>query len=186
MKRISHVIGFDDAPFSPTQRKVQVVGAVFSGLRLVGVLCGEIERDGDDATETLSHLVLSSKFASQIQAVLIQGIAMGGFNVVDLQELHRRLGVPVIAVARKKADMDAIRRALLTRIPHGAEKWERLQHAGPMQPMGHLYAQFVGIEQEEAGKLLASLAVNGHIPEPLRTAHLIAGAIGSGESKGRT
>ena len=55
---ISHVIGFDDAPFPPNHRgNVRVVGAVYSGLRLEGVLSGKVRRDGVNATRTLIELV---------------------------------------------------------------------------------------------------------------------------------
>jgi endonuclease V-like protein UPF0215 family len=38
-RHLSHIVGFDDAPFDRTYRgDVMVVGAVFSGSRLDGVL----------------------------------------------------------------------------------------------------------------------------------------------------
>lgn len=51
---ISNVIGFDDAPFDRnTWDKVRIVGTVYAGPRLDGVLIGEIERDGFDAAREL-------------------------------------------------------------------------------------------------------------------------------------
>jgi endonuclease V-like protein UPF0215 family len=53
-KRFSNIIGFDDAPFSHDYvGKVNVVGAVFTGLQLTGVVIGEVEKDGADAAEEL-------------------------------------------------------------------------------------------------------------------------------------
>ena len=94
---ISHVVGFDDAPFAPGHRgDVPLVGAVFCGNRLEGVLCGKVRRDGANATEELVRLVEQSRFRAHLQAVLLQGIALAGFNVVDLPELHQRLELPVL------------------------------------------------------------------------------------------
>ena len=43
----------------------------------------------------------------------------------------------------------------------------------------------VGLDLDQAERTVRRLAINGRIPEPLRTAHLIAGALGSGQSRGR-
>ncbi|NIW37834.1 MAG: DUF99 family protein, partial [Gemmatimonadetes bacterium] len=79
-----------------------VVGAVFSGLRLEGVLTGRVRTDGANSTRVLAEMVATSKFAPQLQLVLLQGIALGGFNVIDLSGLHERLGIPVMVVARRQ------------------------------------------------------------------------------------
>ena len=58
-KRISHVIGFDGAAFARTHRgDVLIVGAVFAGTRLEGVLSGKVRRDGVNATG-LTGLLMS-------------------------------------------------------------------------------------------------------------------------------
>jgi len=45
--------------------------------------------------------------------------------------------------------------------------------------------QRAGLSYDEAVQVIEKFAVHSHIPEPLRTAHLIAGAVGSGQSRGR-
>ncbi len=196
MERHANVVGFDDAPFPPhrdskakartTKTKVKVVGAVFAGARLDGVLLGEIERDGVDAADVLTRLVRGSKFAGHVRLVMLQGIALGGFNVVDVFKLHERTGCPVLVVSRKAPDYAAIRRALLERpIPEGARKWRIIEKLGPMEPLGHVHVQRVGLTVEEARAVLRRFTLHGHIPEPLRVAHLIATALAFGESRGR-
>jgi endonuclease V-like protein UPF0215 family len=183
---LSHVIGFDDAPFNPDHRgDVLVVGAVFCQLRLEGILSAKVRRDGANATRVLARMVSASRFAPQLQAVLLQGIAMAGFNVIDIAALHQRLGVPVIAVARRQPDMAAIRRALLTQVRGGQRKWALLERLGPMEAAAGVFVQRAGITLAETEALLKRLAVNSALPEPLRTAHLIAGGIVCGESRHR-
>jgi endonuclease V-like protein UPF0215 family len=185
-RHLSHVVGFDDAPFPRTHRgDVLVVGTVFAYLRLEGVLSGKVRRDGVNATRVLIKLVANCRFASHLQVILLQGIAFAGFNVVDLPTLHQRLGIPVIAVARRAPDMAAIRRALLTQVPGGQRKWALIERLGPMEPVAGVFVQRVGISLEDSGALIKRLAVNSALPEPLRTAHLIAGGIGLGESRHR-
>lgn len=185
-RRNLHVVGFDDAPFDPGHRgDVPVVGAVFSGGRLDGVLCGRVRRDGANATRVIADLTRRSRFFPQLHAVLLQGIAVAGFNVVDLPELHRLLGLPVIVVCRHKPDQDAVRKALLNRVPGGGRKWQRLQRAGAPHKVGALWLQCAGATPAAAAALLAPLCLSGTLPEPLRAAHLIAGGLARGESTGR-
>src|SRR5690606_7938909 len=86
--RWSHVVGFDDAPFPREHRgDVLVVGAVYAGERLDGVLSCRVRRDGANATLQVARAVRESRFHPQLHAVLLQGIAFAGFNVVDIHAL---------------------------------------------------------------------------------------------------
>jgi endonuclease V-like protein UPF0215 family len=185
-RRITHIIGFDDSPFAAAYRgDVRVVGAIFSGMRLDGVVCGRIRRDGANATRTLIHLITRSRFAPQLQLVMLQGVAFGGFNVIDVHALHEGAGMPVMVVARKAPNMPAVRRALVTRIPGGRRKWAYIEALGPMAPVAGVYVQCVGMSLVQADELIKRTAVHGAVPEPLRTAHLIAGGIAGGRSTQR-
>ncbi len=182
-RRFTHVIGFDDAPFSKAHLGgVLVVGAIYAGARLAGVVSGKVKRDGADATRVLAGLVMGSRFYPQLHALLLQGIAVAGFNVVDLRELHRALGIPVLVVARHRPDLNAIRCALLGHVRGGARKWRLIEQAGPMEPLEGLFVQRAGLSVTEAQALLKRFSITSQIPEPLRTAHLIAGGIALGES----
>ena len=185
-KRFSNVIGFDDAPFAHDYvGRVKVVGAVFARRQLNGVLIGEVEKDGSDAAEKLACLVAESKFAANAQLIMLQGIALAGFNVVDVFHLYERLSLPVLIVTRKLPDMASVRMALVNQIPAGERKWALIQRLGPMEPAGNVYVQRVGLTAEQAQAVVEQLAVHSHIPEPLRIAHLIAGALATGQSRGR-
>jgi hypothetical protein len=144
-----------------------------------------VERDGFDATEVLSEMLLRSKYRRHLQLVLLQGIALAGFNVVDAFALRERVGLPVLIVARREPDYEAIRRALREHLPRGERKWALIERLGPMEPLEGVYVQRVGLSPEEARAVLRRTAVHGRIPEPLRVAHLIATALVRGESRGR-
>lgn len=186
MTRLSHVVGIDDAPFDPAHRgDVTLVGAVFGAGRLEGVLCGRVRRDGRNATARIARLIGESRFAAHLQVVLLQGITLAGFNVVDIHALHATLGLPVIVVTRRRPDLAATRRALLDKVPGGARKWRLIEAAGPVEPAGALFIQRAGIEHGRAATLVQRLAVNSLIPEPLRTAHLIAAGLAGGRTRQR-
>jgi endonuclease V-like protein UPF0215 family len=182
----SHVVGFDDAPFPREHRgDVPVVGAVFARLRLEGILSGRVRRDGANGTERLIRLVAGSKFARQLQLVLLQGIALASFNVIDVAARHRALGMPVLVVVRPRPRRERGGRALLARVPGGARKWRLIERLGPVEPVAGVFVQRVGLTLDEAAGVIRRLAVHSRIPEPLRTAHLIAGGIAMGQSRGR-
>ena len=185
MRGFANVIGFDDAPFPPKKiGPVPVVGAVFASRRFEGILVGQVERDGVDAAARLSDLVSKSRSAEHIQLVLLQGITMAGFNVVDVFALHDSLRVPVLVVSRKLPNVERFRDALTRHIPGGISRWAIVERLGPMEPMGSVYVQRVGIDQEKAAAVLRNLTIYGNIPEPLRTAHIIAGGLAEGHSRG--
>ncbi len=183
---ISHVIGFDDTPFARGWRgDVPVIGAVFAGPCLEGVLRCKVRRDGVNATTVLIDTLMGSRFFGHLQAVFLQGIAVAGFNVIDIQKLHARTRLPVVVVCRKSPDLVRIRTALLNSVKGGRRKWKLIEKAGPMEPLENVFVQRAGISLAATAQLLQRFAINGQMPEPLRTAHIIAGGITTGESRHR-
>jgi uncharacterized protein len=153
--------------------------------RLDGVLATTVRRDGNNSTDRLVEIVRTSRFGDHIRAVLLQGIALAGFNVVDLDRLHAELGMPVLVVVRKQPRLQMVKEALLDRTPGGAEKWQLIEKHGPCERLGALWVQRVGLTEREAATLLAATTSHGNIPEPLRLAHIIAGGVERGASRGR-
>ena len=101
------MIGFDDAPFERHHRgDVMIIGAYYAGNRLDGILSGKVRRDGANSTSTLTRLIAGSRFYPQLQAILLQGIAFAGFNIVDIHGLHEALDRPVVVVARRLPNLE--------------------------------------------------------------------------------
>lgn len=183
---LSNVVGFDDGPFDRNRRRadVRLVGAVCARTRLDGVLAGRVRHDGRNATDRIAALVLGSAFDGHIRAVLLNGITLAGFNVVDIHRLAAALARPVLVVARRPPRLDKIRRAL-DLLPGGRARWRLIERAGPMERIGPVMVQRAGLSLEEARALLAATTIHGNLPEPLRLAHIIAGGVTTGQSRGR-
>lgn len=180
--RLHHAIGFDDAPFDRTHRgNVRVVGASYSGHTLHGIVSGQVRRDGQNSTRELARLV-TGYGGDHLGLILLQGIALAGFNVVDVHALHTQTGLPVLVVARRPPDLTRIRAALLEQVPGGERKWRLIERAGEIEPCGGVWVQRVGLSLGEAERAISALTVTGRIPEPLRAAHLIAGGIAQGRN----
>ena len=125
-----------------------------------------------------------SHFAEHVQAILLQGIAVAGFNVIDIHTLARKSGVPVLVVARHQPDMKALHHAL-SRGSGAERKWRLIERAGPMEPMRGVFVQRAGLSSAHAEHLLAATTLHGKLPEAIRLAHLVAGGITTGTSRGR-
>jgi endonuclease V-like protein UPF0215 family len=185
VRRLSNLLGVDDAPFAREHRgDVAIIGTICTAGRLDGVLRGKVRRDGADAARRIAAMLLGSPFAEAVQAVVLQGIALAGFNVVDLDALHEAIARPILVVARRPPNLAKIR-AALERLPGGPRKWNLIQRAGAMELIAGVWCQRKGLSPAEAALLLERGRVHGALPEPLRLAHLIAGAYGRGYSKGR-
>ncbi|HEY9750395.1 MAG TPA: DUF99 family protein [Allocoleopsis sp.] len=181
-KRTIRVIGFDDAPFvrrSPDP--VPVAGVVCAGTRFEGMVWGQIQPDGWDATEELCRLLLGRKFLPQLHLVLLDGISLGGFNVVDLPLLAERLGKPCVAVMRRQPDLMAVKQAL-QRLPEADRRLKIMQRAGCIHARSPFYFQVCGASPDLIAEALPRLSDRGHVPEALRIAHLITAAVVKGES----
>lgn len=185
-KPLSNVIGFDDAPFERDHRgDVGLIGTVCSRTRLDGVLSSRCRRDGKNSTERMAQMLIGSPFRAHVQAVLLQGIAVAGFNVVDMHRLARVLAIPVIAIARRRPNFAAIRLALQKTGPGWQRKWRLIEAAGEMEPVRDVFIQRAGLSLADARHVLAVTTLHGKLPEPLRLAHLIAGGTTTGQSRGR-
>ncbi len=184
LKKTIHVIGFDDAPFKKEKGSpVKIAGVVCSDTRFEGMLWGEVKKDGTDATEVLVKLLQGSKFYEQINIVLIDGIAVGGFNIIDLPRLSDNLNRPCLAVMRKYPDLQAVNKALMN-FSDFQQRKQLLDNAGKIYNHHTFYYQVSGCAPYTAAQVLERIT-EGHVPEALRLAHLIGAAIMTGESSNR-
>jgi len=180
----SRVVGIDDAPFGARAgSRVMVVGVLMSGHRVHGVMTTRVVRDGLRATATLRTMLTTGRLANQAQAVVLDGVAVGGFNVIDLPALAQGIGAPVVAVMRRRPNLEAIRRAL-AKTRHADRRWRTMQRAGEIHEGDGVLFQVAGASVVEARGILAHASEDGGYPEALRIAHLIGGAVRTGASRG--
>ena len=183
--RTLRAVGFDDAPFDRARRgDVAIAGVVCAGTRFEGLVWGRVRRDGWNATGELVRLLAGRKFLPQLHLVLVDGIAFGGFNVVDLAALAEALRRPCAAVMRRPPDLAAVERAI-RKLPRPERRLEALRRAGPVHRAGAFVFQVRGADPDATAGALARLTDRGAVPEPLRLAHLVARAVRTGESGNR-
>ena len=194
MKSGIRIVGIDDSPFEKhgPGKKVLVVGVVQRRSIIEGVISSQVIKDGSDATKKIIEMIHESRFLPQVRLVLMNGIMLAGFNVVDINKLSKGIGVPVIALTRRKPDMSSVISAL-KKSSKTRKEYERkstiINKAGlsaavtinsEIAGLNKAYIQTAGIDVEEAKVLLNRFGVG-----PLRLAHIIGSGVIKGESSGR-
>jgi len=185
LKKEIRVIGIDDSPFNKFKKgQVLVVGTIFrGGLFLDGVLSTKVNIDGNDSTKKITEMINECKFKPQLQCIFLDGIAVAGFNVIDVKELSKKTKLPVIVIIRRKPNIDKIKKTLI-RIGK-KNKIKLIEKAGSVVPVGEIYIQLTGLSIGRAKEILKIVCTRSLIPEPIRIAHLIASGITFGESRGK-
>ena len=185
IKKEIRVIGIDDAPFNKFKKgKVLIVGAVYrGGSFLDGILSTKVNVDGNNATEKIIEMINECKFKPQLQCIFLDGIAVGGFNVIDVKELNKKTRIPVIIIIRRNPNLKKIKETLI-RI-NKKNKIKLIEKAGSVVSVGKIYIQLTGLSVERAKEILKIVCTRSLIPEPIRIAHLIASGVTHGESRGK-
>ena len=179
------VLGIDDGVFTPhTKGVVNVIGIVFrGGYWLDGVMRTQVEIDGMDATEKIASMIVESPHYDQLRVIMLNGVTMAGFNVVDIEDLYEKLKLPVIAVTRDKPNFSDIKKALQN-LPQSQKRWKAIEKAGKLVKVytrsgeEPIYAHVVGVSEEDAERILKNTSTRSNIPEALRVAHLVASGLG--------
>jgi uncharacterized protein len=181
-------LGVDDSPSTFEATAVRIVGVVTRGAGYVeGVLSDHVAMDGSDATSALERMIRGSRFRPMVRAILLNGVTLGGFNVVDLDALYEALDMPLLSVVRTQPDHEAAAAALRKHFPDAERRLEILARLGPRRFINGRYAVYCnarGLSDEEIRKTLEASTLRGAIPEPIRLAHIIASGIARGHSRG--
>jgi uncharacterized protein len=177
------VVAVDDGAFARTDRSAPIAAVVMSAPDYVeSIRTDRVRVDGRDATRRVVAVVRATGPLDGVRAVLLDGAVLGGFNVVDLDLVHRQLGRPVVAVTRRPPEFARIRAALRKWFPRDAgRRWKLLtaHRLFPIPTGGQpILAAAVGCTRADAAHLVRRTTRRGYWPEPLRLAHLVASAGG--------
>jgi endonuclease V-like protein UPF0215 family len=142
--------------------------------------CGfeRITVGGLDATEKVVSL-FEKLDRTDIHAILLNGCVISWFNIIDLEELSSRTGLPVICVTYQPSegiekyireyftDEEAAQRLAL-------HNKSRERKTILLKTEFEVFVRIVGITLQETRKVLNNFLHQGKIVEPLRIAKLLA------------
>ncbi len=198
-------LGIDDSRFRFKEGRAYLVAVQMRGHDVVeATLTDMVDVDGWDATDAVIRLVLqapafhmreyvtvegrrpeplegSAKEHMGLHAVLIDGLTVGGFNVIDVERVYEATRVPVIAVTTRNPDLGRIHRAL----EHNFEDWEerfrvfeRNRITSVRVGTHTLHGHIAGLHPLQAADILAAVTKPGHrVPEPIRVADSFASSM---------
>lgn len=144
-----------------------------------GFVLGNATLEGDDATEAVTSMYRSLG-RQDISFILLSGLIISMYNVIDIKKLWSEVKIPVIGVTYEESE--GIEDAIKHHFPNSYQaKVERYRRLGPRNKIplhtGHdLYLRVEGCDILEANKLLDAFTLQGSVPEPLRVAQLLAKA----------
>jgi endonuclease V-like protein UPF0215 family len=189
MKQQIRLLGIDDSPFSFNEKYTNVIGVIMRGGEyLEGVIQKQVSVDGDDATFVCIGMIKNTRHKKQLRAVLLDGVSLGGFNVVDIKEICDSTNLPVITITRDKPDFKKIKIALKKNF-YDWEKRFNIMKSGKIHKIetkhNPIYVKCCGIEISDTKEIIKLSTIRGVVPEPIRVAHIIASGITRGESYGK-
>jgi endonuclease V-like protein UPF0215 family len=189
MKQQIRILGIDDAPFNFDEKYTTIIGVVMRGGEyLECVLRSHVTIDGTEATMNCKEMIQNSRHRRQLKVIMLDGACLGGFNVVDIDELSESINLPVLTITRDKPDQQKIKHALQKNFMDWKDRWSLLQK-GKLHKIATqhnpIYIKCTGLLLEEAKEIINISTIRGVIPEPIRVAHLIASGITRGESYGK-
>jgi endonuclease V-like protein UPF0215 family len=138
--------------------------------------------DGLDATEKVVSMINISPHRKQLRLIMLNGITVAGFNLVDIKKLNLETKLPVLALTHEKPDLESIRRAL-KKLPDFEKRWKIILEAGEIHEVTNkgteIYLELAGISLSDAEEIIKLTSTRSCLPEPLRVAHLIASGVTS-------
>ena len=134
---------------------------------------------GLDATEAVVRLYERLR-RKDVNLLMLNGCVISWYNVIDLHEVADRTGKPLICVTYEPSP--GLEKYFAEYFPRDwRERLAIYERNGPRKRVrlktGHeIFIRAVGLEEEEALRVLDRFVLHGAIPEPLRLARLLARA----------
>jgi len=145
-----------------------------------GFVLGKTTLEGDDATDEIFKMYNKLE-RPDINYLLISGIIISMYNIIDIKKISNQLDLPVIGVTYE--DSQGIEDAIKHHFPNAYEKklieYKKLgkREKITLGTSHDVYIRYEGCEFSDVKKLLDDLTLQGSIPEPLRVAQLLAKTI---------
>jgi len=145
-----------------------------------GFVFGSATLKGNDATDQILQMY-SDLHRSDINYLLLSGLIISMYNVIDIKKLFSSLKIPVIGIAYRESA--GIENAIKQHFPKSFEsKINEYKKLGKREKITlntshNLFVRYEGCIISEVIHLLNDLTLHGSTPEPIRVSQLIANAL---------
>lgn len=144
-----------------------------------GIIFGKTTIGGNDATQNIIEMYNNLK-RNDIGFILLDGMIISMFNIVDGESIYNSTGIPVIIITfRTSQGIDNIIKKIF---PDSYEtRLKLIEKLGKRDTIFLKTNKFLlirtwGIKLEDAIKLINSFLLQGSIPEPIKLAKIISRA----------
>ncbi len=165
--------------FRRTDRFSTIAGVVMrSDLVVDGFVFGKATVGGDDATSALVRMFRRLR-REDVNVILLSGAVISHYNVVDVDSLSEKSGVPVVCLTyRESSGMEDSIRMLFGDPRVKVDLYRKLGERMALRlKTGHqVYARLSSISGDDARRVVDSFTLQGTLPEPIRVARLLARA----------
>src|SRR5215217_5015365 len=145
-----------------------------------GMVFGNVTIEGNDSTQNILSMYRSLK-RDDINCIMLDGLVISMYNIIDGEELGETTNVPVIAITFKDSE------GLEGTIQHHfstndsklkVEQYRKLgQRDKILLKTGKtLFVRYWGLSSKEASTIIDCFTLQGSVPEPIRVAKLAARA----------
>ena len=167
--------------FSQDSKKSALSGIVMStDLIIDGFVTGHSTVGGDDATDVILDMYKKLD-RPDVSFLLISGIVISLYNIVDLKRISEETGLPVIGVTyeESKGIEDAIKQHFPDSYESKLAEYSKLgsREKITLHTSHNLYIRNEGCTILEAKQLLDKITLQGSVPEPLRIGQLLANTL---------
>jgi len=145
-----------------------------------GFVFGHSTVGGDDATDAI--LEMYEKLDRQdISFLLISGIVISLYNIIDMKRISEKIGLPVIGITYEESSgiEDAIKHHFPESYKSKLTEYSKLEPRKKitLHTSYNLYVRNEGCTVLEAKQLLDKITLQGSIPEPLKITQLLANTL---------
>ena len=167
--------------FSQDSKRSVLSGIVMStDLIIDGFVMGHSTVGGDDATNAI--LTMYRKLdRPDVSFLLISGIVISLYNIIDLKRISEETGLPVIGVTYEESEgiEDAIKHHFPNSYESKLTEYSNLDSREKitLHTSHDLYVRKEGCTVLEVKQLLDKITLQGSVPEPLRISQLLANTL---------
>jgi uncharacterized protein len=145
-----------------------------------GFVFGSATLEGNDATDQILHMYEElSRF--DISYLIISGVIISMYNIVDVKKLHDSLQIPIIGITYNESDgiEDAIKHHFPKSFESKINEYKKLgkRERITLHTSYDLFVRYEGCTIYEVKQLLNELTLQGSVPEPLRVSQLLANSL---------
>ncbi|MCE9617628.1 MAG: DUF99 family protein [Nitrosarchaeum sp.] len=145
-----------------------------------GFIFGSATLEGNDTTDQILHMY-EELCRSDISYLILSGLIISMYNIVDVKKLHDSLQIPIIGITYNESDgiEDAIKHHFPKSFESKINEYKKLgkRERITLHTSYDLFVRYEGCTIYEVKQLLNELTLQGSVPEPLRVSQLLANSL---------